>query len=58
MEAEKADLFDSDFNDSESDAEEGSGDEREAKRSQKKEAAGNVSISFYFCSDKLSAELL
>ena len=42
MEAEKADLFDSDFNDSESDAEEGSGDEREAKRSQKKEAAGNV----------------
>ena len=51
MEAEKADVFDSDFNDSESDDEDGSDDEREAKRSQKKDAAANVlttSISFHF----------
>ena len=42
MEAEKADVFDSDFNDSESDGEDGSDDEMEAKRSQKKETAANV----------------
>eukprot|EP01036_Dinobryon_divergens_P031819 gene31819-41295_t len=41
MEAEKADVFDSDFNDSESDDEDGSDDEKEAKRSQKKETAAN-----------------
>lgn len=47
MEAEKADVFDSDFNDSETNDEDGSDDEKEAKRRQKKETAANV-IHLYF----------